>query len=221
MWFWSESYGSNEIINKLNKQKIVKQNKAIVGSGDNGYILNFLQQKWKWKIIYGKNLKDFITSNYNNHNIDLDKIIFNKKQYELSLINNYLISDNYFLKEKIVGGNLLTIVNSIATYSQLNFKNMILFLDCSFKNKIYFYKALNHLQQYMLANNIFPKAIIIASLDSENSTNIHDIISNFSNNLIENNVNIPIFYADTIKFITLNTTSNIIYTNNKIILNII
>ena len=60
LWFWSQSYKTNELLEQLKTIERIKQSKDIIGCGDNSYILNFLQNKWNWAVIYGENFKDFI-----------------------------------------------------------------------------------------------------------------------------------------------------------------
>ena len=60
LWFWSQSYKTNELLEQLKTIEKIKQSKDIIGCGDNSYILNFLQNKWNWSVIYGENFKDFI-----------------------------------------------------------------------------------------------------------------------------------------------------------------
>ncbi len=216
MWFWSNSYGINEILFELNKIRPLKQNKMIIGSGDNSFILNFLQEKWDWKIIYGYNLKSFLNNNYKKDDIKLSEIIFKNNSYNMSLINDYNLDNNYFIKEKIIGGELSAVIESIGTYSQIKFKNKILFLDYNFNDKMMFYRFLTHLQNYIFTNNVFPKAIVFANIYNSNISGVSKIILNFSNNLKNNNINIPFFFISKISFIKLNTNSIIEYKNNKI-----
>lgn len=205
LWFWSELYGANEIINELLKENRIKQNKMIVGSGDNSFILNFLQEKWNWKVIYGKNLKYFF-----------DKNIFENKIENLLLINDYNIENNYFLKEKIVGSDLSVLVDSISTNCFIKFKNKILFIDCKYNDKFIFYRALNHLKNYIVDNNIYPKAIIFGNIFLKDNSSPFEIIKDFNSYLKNSNINIPFFQIQNFEYIFLNLTSIIKYKENKI-----
>ncbi|HSQ97957.1 MAG TPA: hypothetical protein VLL98_04525 [Rickettsiales bacterium] len=209
LWFWGSSYKDNKLIdNLLDKSKKIKQTKLVISSNNN-QILNFLQSKWDWKVIYGQNLK-----NYDNF-IDINDIL-SEKWFNLYLINDFEVKDGYFLKEKIVGGDLHDIVHSIGTNSQLNFKDKILFFDCIFNSKEDFYKHIMHLKNFILYKKHFPKAIILGKIIIENNLNYTDIIKEFDISFKERSLNIPIFQSTNIDFIILNTYHIINYNMGKI-----
>ena len=220
LWFWSEFYGVDRLINELYNLKSMGQNKVIIGSGENSFILNFLQEKWNWKVIYGKNFKTFMQ--YCNLNKIFDKEIVQKilknETYELSIINDYNIDKNYFVKEKIVGSDLSVLVDSIGTKNKLTFKNKILFLDGKYDSRVIFYRSLNHLKNYMLDNNICPKSIIFGNILLKDGLSIAGIINDFNMTLKNNNINIPIFKIKNFDFLELGGQCIIEYKDNNIYL---
>jgi muramoyltetrapeptide carboxypeptidase LdcA involved in peptidoglycan recycling len=205
LWFWSEFYGANEILKDLEKTKKIKQKHYIIGNGDNSFILNFLQEKWNWKVIHGVNLK-YADS------INLSEI----SEYTLSLINDFSLTDDWFLRVKIVGSDLSVLVNQIGSYNKLSFKDKILFFDGVVENETIFYRYINQLQNRIIKKKHYPKAIILGNLISKDNMNVASIIKNFSDSLKENCMPIPIFQNKNIKFLVLNDECIIEYKQNQI-----
>ena len=211
LWFWSENFSANEYIEEISKMPLKKQNKLIIGSGDNSFILNFLQNKWNWNIIYGYNFKKFISLNLDDINI--------QNAYDIFLINDYNLVENYFLKSKIVGSDLKVLCNQIGTNNLLNFKNKILFLDGTFENIKTFYSCITHLLTFIVDKNYPPKAIIFGKITLLDKGNIYNTITYFSHQLKIHNIDFPIFIIKGFDFIKLNTKCFIEYKNSKLILN--
>lgn len=216
LWFWSQSYRTNELLEKLKANKKIKQKQEIIGCGDNSYILNFLQNDWNWSIIYGLNFKDFMNSNIIYENNESSNYIFNTKIFTLSLINNFNIQDKYFLKSKMVGSDLSVLASTIGTSNFLEFKNKILFLSFNFRNYRIFYREFLQLINFIIDNNHKPKSIIINNKNSKNHYNYSNIIQTCNEYLKNNKINIPIFEIKDINFIRLNDKYLIEYQNNNI-----
>lgn len=223
LWFWSNDYAANLTINGINKIKSLNQNKYVIGCAENSFILNFLQDKWNWKVIYGCNLKKFIEKYSLNEKPEKNIVenIFENISYSLSIINDCDIGNNYFLKEKIVGSDLSALVDSIGTNNSLTFKNRILFLDGKYDSKVIFFRALNHLKNYMLDNAIYPKSIVFGNILLKDGLSIAEIINDFNTSLKEKNINIPFFQIKNFNFIKLNEQCIIEYKDNIISLFII
>lgn len=211
LWCWADSYSCNEIIPDLAQMKKVKQDKYIIGGGDNSYILNFLQHQWNWQVIYGNNFNKYI-----NKKINIAKILDNK-ELDLAIINTSKISKEYILKTKIVGGDLSVIVSQINTEYSMHYKNKILFLDCKCENQKILYRYLLLLYQHIIKGH-YPSAIVFGNVVLEDNSSPADIIKTFSKKLQMNNIYIPFFKIKNFTFIHLNRSCMISYKNNKIIL---
>ena len=96
LWFWSQSYKTNELLEQLKTIEKIKQSKDIIGCGDNSYILNFLQNKWNWSVIYGKNFKDFIKTEIKG-DFNLSNYIFNQNNFEFDT-SDIIIWKNPFIE---------------------------------------------------------------------------------------------------------------------------
>ncbi len=218
LWFWSNDYSADSIINGINKIKPLKQNKYVIGCAENSFVLNFLQEKWNWKVIYGYNLKKFIEKHSLNEKPEKNIVenIFNSRAHSLSIINDYIIENNYFLKEKIIGSDLSVLVDSIGTNNSLTFKNRILFLDGEYDNKAIFYRSLNHLKNYMLDNSVYPKSIVFGDILLKDGLSVAEVINDFNISLKENNINIPFFKLKNFEFIELGGQCTIEYKNSSI-----
>lgn len=217
LWFWSSDYGTNELLEYLEKNKKIPQTKLIIGSGDNSFILNFLQRKWGWEVIYGYNLKEFAIKE--NQNL-IDNILEGSKSCMLTLVNDYKLEEEYILKGKIVGGNLSVLVNEFSSLNFLNFKNKILFLDISTEDKKNLYDKLSQLKNCIFSKNMLPKAIIFGNLMLDELSNYSDIIQCFYS-VLKNKSLIPIFQAKNFNFIRLNIKCIIEYRNNEISLKVL
>ena len=208
--FWGNSFKENYLINILNnKYNFKKQKKLIIGNNFNSKLFNFLQTKWNWKVFYGINAK-----NLNNFE-KIEKIINNKEKFNLTIINNFNIDSNYFFKKIVVGGNLQSIIDSIGTISELNFKNKILFFNYSNDSKIGFYKNIIHLANFIIDNNIIPAAVILGKISD--TFDYSKIIAEFDLLLKNKNINIPIFQSNinylllNEKYIIKNNMDNIVF----------
>ncbi len=209
LWFWGSSYKNNGLVDKISKLKKTRQTKLIIGDSYNSQIFNFLQSKWGWKVIYGYNLKNF-------KKIDDVNDIISNQWYSLTLANDFEIQDGYFLKKKFVGGNLQCIVNGFGTISQLEFKNEILFFDCSVNSSADFYRDIMHLKNFIIDNKCYPKAIVLGKIMVKDNSNYADAIKEFDECMKENSLSIPIFQCLNIDYIILNVDHIINYNMGKI-----
>lgn len=220
LWFWSQSYKTNELLEQLKTIEKIKQNKDIIGCGDNSYILNFLQNKWNWSIIYGENFKDFIKTEI-KEDFDLSNYIFNQNIFELSLLNEINIPENYFLKSKMVGSDLSVLASTIGTSNFLNFKNNILFLSCDFTSFRRFYREFLQLINFIIDNKHKPQAIIINNLLKKDKYYFTNIIQSCNKYLKDSKIDIPVFEIKNMNFIRLNNTYTIEFKENKITLKLL
>lgn len=216
LWFWSEDYNANELLDSLSKTKKIVQNKDIIGGGDNSFILNFLQQKWNWEVIYGQNLKHFIIK-YQHDKKTIADVIENTT-HSLNLINDYTVEEGFFLRDKIVGSDLFVLVNEIGTANQLNFRNKILFLDIVVESRRVLYRLINQLQNHIISRNMKPRAIVFGNIALKDSANPTEIIKFFSKSLDDGNIHIPFFKIQDFDFVRLNRECLIEYKNSAIIL---
>lgn len=221
LWFWSQSYGVDSLLSKLSQTPAIRQNKLIVGNGDNSIILNYLQNKWNWKVIYGSNLKDYMLNyeTFLNEKVDIENIFY--RNYNLSLINSFTLNNDFILKGKMVGGDLAIMMNQVATANQMNFANRILFFDGTIGNKNTLYRIISHLKNFIVDNHIVPKAIVIGDLYIKDNSTISNIIKYFDESLKSQNVNIPFFKIDNPTFITLNQNYVIRHYGDEILLEVV
>ena len=220
LWFWSQSYKTNELLEQLKTIEKIKQSKDIIGCGDNSYILNFLQNKWNWSVIYGKNFKDFIKTEIKG-DFNLSNYIFNQNNFELNLINNFNLPENYFLKSNMVGSDLSVLASTIGTSNFLTFKNDILFLSCDFKTSKRFYREFLQLINFIIDKKYQPQAIIINNLFKKDVYYFTNIIQSCNKYLKDNKIDIPVFEIRNMNFIRLNTKYTIEFKENKIILKLL
>ncbi len=131
IWAVRGGYGSLHLIPFLQKLKKPKVKKLFIGFSDNTTLHQFLNQKWHWPTWHGPHL---------------DRL-YKLKPSMLTKVHQFLdgkITQQLFkrikplnqsaekvktLNSKVVGGNLITLQSSIATTSQLNLKNRILFIE--------------------------------------------------------------------------------------------
>ena len=205
LWCWDDDYKSNRTISLLNNINKINQNKYIIGCRYNTYLLNFLQSKWNWRVIYGENFKHI-----NNNNINsIIEYINRVNIYDLILINGIELENS--VKEKLIGGDLFSITMELFNENCINIKNKILFLDVNCETNKEFYKLINQLTEYILRQNRKPKMILFGNIIINDNINYSQIIQNFSNDL-----QIPFLKINNYNLIKLNTIVNIEYMNKKI-----
>ncbi|MDR2527014.1 MAG: LD-carboxypeptidase [Rickettsiales bacterium] len=175
MWFWNGHYGANEVVRLLEKTEKIKQTKYVVGNGDNSFILNFLQDKWGWKVIY--------SNNYINR-IEIDE----KKEYSLKLINDFPINDGWLIKKRIVASDI-----SVYAIEPISCDRKILYLGGFIENEVYLYRYLLNTQNYILKTKQRPESII---LDINIDADIVKIIFDFNDTFKKHFMYMPIFYGN-------------------------
>ncbi|MDR0423653.1 MAG: hypothetical protein LBH46_03620 [Rickettsiales bacterium] len=174
MLFYSSSYGADSLVKALEKIPKIKQIKNIVGNGDNCFILNFLQNRWGWQVIYANNYRE---------GIDLDK-----KEFELKLINNHTIKTKV-IKRKIIASDI-----GVFSVSPISIKNRFLFLGGTVENEIIFYRYLWQILNFISQNEQYPSAIILSAINVK--TDMANLVENFNTTLMQKNINFPIFITN-------------------------
>jgi hypothetical protein len=201
MWCWNSEYGSNNLLSKLMKTPKIMQKKYIVGSGDNSFILNFLQNSWNWKIIYAKNYIDFL-----EEEIELKPI-----EYQLKLINNFDFKNKYAIKKKIIASDI-----SVFAFNRIEISNKILYLSGNSIDEVTLYRNLLKIGEFIINKKQKPVAIIIADIII--NANIGNIIKDFNKYLELNLIYIPILYAEHTNMIISNENCMINYDGNNILM---
>lgn len=209
MLFWGNSFIENGLINDIDrKYNFRKQKKLVIGNGSNGKLFNFLQTKWNWKVFYGVNGK-------NLGNLNIEELVNDKKEFKLGIVNDFKIENDYFLKKVVVGGDLQSIIDSIGTASELNFKNKILFFDYNSASKVIFYKNMIHLAEFIIKSRFVPICIVLGKIG--NDFDYFEIIDEFDSLLRGADINFPIFQSN-INYLLLNEKHIIKIQENDILL---
>lgn len=130
IWCVRGGYGSLRLLPQLNRMKRPSRCKLLIGLSDITSLHLLLNQKWKWPTLHGPLLDRF--GRQNNTDSALKKILFGRTQeVHFSSLQpmNQAARKAQTLKGPIVGGNLTTLVSSLATPWQIRTRGQILFFE--------------------------------------------------------------------------------------------
>ncbi|RYE05878.1 MAG: LD-carboxypeptidase [Rickettsiaceae bacterium] len=186
IWSLKGGYGSAKIIPKLSLLPKPDKEKFFIGYSDITALHLFMTQNWGWKTIHGPILGEFLSEKKSKENfIKIANIVsgkVDKSTIEGIIPINSPAADNRSIKGTITGGNLTIIQNSIGTNWQIVTNNKILFLEDINIQPYQLDRALLHLKQAQLLNDV--KAIIFGEFyNCKLEVDIDKVIEDFANNI--------------------------------------
>ena len=158
IWAIRGGFGSNMIINRLDKKPIPQVKKTLIGFSDTTSLNIFVSQKWGWRAIHAPVF------------IHLEKSEFSKGRFDTLLdilegrIDSYEIQDVYpvnniakkrsKLSGPLTGGNLTIIESSLSTCWEIDTDNKILFIEDVNLNTWRILRAMYHLKETGKLKNV-------------------------------------------------------------------
>lgn len=158
IWCVRGGYGSTRILPALEKLSPPRKAKLFIGLSDITALHIFINQQWGWPTIHGKGISQFVREN-EKHEPSLQEIkelIFGKKSltYTDLIPLNSQAKNIQCLKSSVIGGNLCLLQHSIGTTWQVNTAQKFLFLEDVNVRGYSLDRALEHLYQAGILNNI-------------------------------------------------------------------
>lgn len=157
VWALRGGYGSARLLDSLKALPIPQHKKTVIGFSDNTALLLFLSQQWGWPVIHGSVLTQLLDENHHPESFKRIADIISKRVTSQTIEN--LAPLNQCAKEmfpsgKLLGGNLTLIENSIGTHWQAQTAEKILFLEEIGEKGYRIDRALYHLFQVGLFNQV-------------------------------------------------------------------
>jgi muramoyltetrapeptide carboxypeptidase len=116
-------YGTGRIIDFLDFTKFVKHPKWMIGFSDITLLHSHIFSNYKIATLHAPMAAAFANKDHNPANVD--SLLLSLRGVK----NNYKLNKFGEAKGKLVGGNIALLANAIATPSDLNTKNCILFIE--------------------------------------------------------------------------------------------
>ncbi|ACP53432.1 Microcin C7 self-immunity protein [Rickettsia africae ESF-5] len=212
VWSLRGGYGSARIIPDLLKLSKPNKEKFFIGYSDITALHLFLSQEWGWKTIHGSNIADLLKPEQEQGNFTKLAEILKGKVKQVTIDNlvplNDIAKSSDLVNGKLTGGNLTMVQTSIGTSWQIKTKGKILFLEDVNVVPFRLDRALLHLKQAGLIEDV--KAIIFGSFGKDLDATML-VLRNFADSL-----DIPVFKTNRFGHEKINDP--IIYnTNSKII----
>lgn len=217
LWALRGGYGSAKLIANLQNLKKPLKEKIFIGFSDMTALHIFFSQEWGWKTIHGNGLVEILDPDKDRQNfIKIARIISGRQQQ--AKIKGLIAINSAAKASKIVtgnltGGNLTIIQTSIGTNWQIKTAHKILFLEDVGIKPYQLDRALYHLKQAGLLNQI--NALIFGACGNDDK-NITNVLESFANIL-----KIPVFKTDRFGHervndpLIYNSNSEITPTNNQ------
>lgn len=195
IWALRGGYGTQRLIEKLDKLPKPKNQKIVIGYSDITALHLFLSQKWGWKTIHGPILSELLSEKVDSQNFQKIIDILNESptlksnNYRSEINNLYPLNtaaqESISIQGLLTGGNLTMIQNSIGTKWEIETKNKIIFLEDDGEKGYRIDRLLEHLKQAGKFEGV--KAVIFGDF-TESDEHVEFAINRFSNE-----TSIPIF----------------------------
>jgi len=194
IWSLRGGYGSAKLIPELIKLPKPSETKIFIGYSDVTALHLFLSQNWGWSTIHGAMLFDLDKPTHKEENFTaLAKIINGEvKNLEIKDLRpiNQAANSASDINGKITGGNLTLLQTSIGTDWEVQTKDKILFVEDVNLQPHELDRALTHLKQAGIFDNV--KAIIFGNFSSGKS-NIDESVTTKVIEEFVSQENIPCF----------------------------
>lgn len=158
VWCLRGGYGSIRLLPWIEKMKIPKNKKILIGLSDISSLHAVLNQRWKFSTLHAP-----LLDRLGAHILPADNICELRKTLEdpeyvtefsnLVPLNKAAIAQKK-IKSQVIGGNLMVVTSTLGTISQLKTKNKILFLEELCERAYRVDRCLQQMKQAGLFNNV-------------------------------------------------------------------
>ncbi len=189
IWCLRGGYGANRLLPLIEKMKVPRMQKLLIGFSDVTSLHQILNQKWNWPSLHGSLIDRLAAGSLSPENLkELRESLF---ESPTKILFSNLIPLNKFakkkkvIKAKLVGGNLLVVTSSIGTPSQIKTKGRILFFEEIAERAYRVDRCLQQLKQANLLINV--EAVVFGDFtrceESDGKDLIHQTLINFFSEL--------------------------------------
>lgn len=194
VWCLRGGYGSIRLLPMIEKMRVPKVKKLLIGLSDISSLHAVLNQKWNFPTLHAPLLDRLALNILKPENVHELKQVLENPGYVAVFDNLVPINEaarrNKKIKGGIVGGNLMVVTSTLGTSSQLQTANRILFLEELSERSYRIDRCLQQMKQAGLFKTV--KAVVFGDFtncDEPNKDNhVHQVLEGFFNSM-----NIPAF----------------------------
>ena len=194
VWCLRGGYGSIRLLPLIEKMRIPKIKKLLIGLSDISSLHAILNQKWNFPTLHGPLLDRLALNILNPANVHELREVLENPAYVAAFENlipiNNAAKKAKTIKARIVGGNLMVVASTLGTPTQLKTANRILFLEELAERSYRIDRCLQQMKQAGLFKEV--KAVVFGDFTNCNEPNkdnhVAQVLENFFSTL-----NIPAF----------------------------
>ncbi len=191
IWCLRGGYGSARLIDDLQKLSRPEHERTFIGYSDLTALHLFFSQQWGWRTIHAAGFAQLLAPKWDKENFTrLAQLIADPKAPQsMSLVPlNTLAETSRSIRGRMNGGNLTLVENSIGTVWQIRTSGCILFLEEVGEKGYRIDRALTHLKQANLLNDV--RAVVFGECISDDEEVVMFALRRFANE-----VNFPVFQS--------------------------
>ncbi|MBC7419305.1 MAG: LD-carboxypeptidase [Bdellovibrio sp.] len=189
VWCLRGGYGSIRILPQIEEMAVPKNKKLLIGFSDITSLHAVINQKWKWPSLHASlidrlKLGKLTPENTAELQASLLNIEFSALFKNLKPLNA-AAKRNKKITSSVIGGNLVVLVSSIGTPSQINTKDKIIFLEETGERGYRVDRCLQQMKQAGLFDQAAAVVLgdFINGLESDGKDMVPDTLKNFFANL--------------------------------------
>jgi len=133
VWCLRGGYGAIRLLPDIEKMKVPRSKKILIGLSDISSLHVIINQKWNFPSLHASLLDRLATEKLSSENIlELRQVLENPKyitEFNNLIPLNKAAQTLKTIKSQVIGGNLSVVSSTIGTTSQIKTKNKILFLE--------------------------------------------------------------------------------------------
>ena len=194
IWCLRGGYGAIRLLPFLEKMKLPKTPKILIGLSDISSLQVAMAKHWNMPSLHTALIDRFALEKLTEENVtEIKKSLFDAN-FEMSFENLEPINEaalkNKKIKSQVIGGNLMVVTSTLGTPSQIEAEGKIIFLEELCERSYRIDRCLQQLKQA----GVFKKAKAVVfgdftNCDEPNKDNyVNDVLMNFCNE-----INIPAF----------------------------
>jgi muramoyltetrapeptide carboxypeptidase len=185
IWCLRGGYGAIRLLPEVEKMKIPKKKKLLIGLSDITSLQAVITQKWKWPCLHSALIDRLALEKLTEQNISEIKHCLTDKDFVMKFSGlkalNKAGSAAKRVEGEITGGNLMVVTSTLGTPSQLKTKNKIIFLEELCERAYRVDRCLHQMKQAGLFDNA--KAVVFGDFtncDEPNKDNfIEEVLTKF------------------------------------------
>lgn len=192
VWCLRGGYGSIRLLPMIEKMRVPKVKKLLIGLSDISSLHAILNQKWNFPTLHGPLLDRLALNILKPENIHELRQVLENPDYVTAFENlvpiNKAAEKKRGIKGGIVGGNLMVVTSTLGTPSQLKTANKILFLEELSERSYRIDRCLQQMKQAGLFKEV--KAVVFGDFTNCDEPNKDNLVAQVFENFFKT-MNVP------------------------------